>query len=559
MATGTEARDPRAGLDGRRLRALALRGRDPLVAVALLAVVVALGLRRGGYALADALPVGIGLAAVGLALSILRPAWRFRGGVRVALGALAGLAAWTALSAAWSPVPDVAVSEAQRSTLYLAALAVGVLAARRDAGLGGPLGAICAGLTAIALLGLLSRLVPGLDLAPLREPAFDLFRLSYPTGYWNAQATVAAMSLALLFGLVTDRGTRVAVTWLAAAAIPAVTVALVLSVSRGGTVAAVLGVATVIVLARRPLQAIVLLVPLALAAAAGILLVVAEPALVDDPASFPGAAEAGPAYVPLLGLLGVVAAVAVLLLRDRLAKGEERAARLGRTGRRRRALLREILVGTAAIAVVVAAIGFSADQRGVFAARSFVETQRESFLGGGAGPGDDLGRLDSLAGNRSELYRVARSTFADHPVVGIGAGGYRVAWLEKRRRDEFVLNAHSLPWETAAELGIVGLGLLLTLVATVLVAVLRNRRRAGQLSRGRNAAVAGALVAVAASCVVDWTWQFAAVVVPAMLLAGIVLSAAWQTAHRPEAAPGAGRRRRRRRRGRSGRRRRASA
>ncbi|MDX8149962.1 O-antigen ligase family protein [Patulibacter brassicae] len=559
MATGTEARDPRTGLDGRRLRALALRGRDPLVAVALLAIVVALGLRRGGYALADALPVGIGLVAVGLALALLRPAWRFRGGVRVAVAALAGLAAWTALSAAWSPVPDVAVSEAQRTTLYLAALAVGVLAARRDAGLGGPLGAICAGLTAIALLGLLSRLVPDLDLAPLREPAFDLFRLSYPTGYWNAQATASAMSLALLFGLVADRGTRVSVTWLAATAIPAVTVALVLSVSRGGTVAAVLGVATVVVLARRPLQAIVLLVPLALAAAAGILLVVSEPALVDDPASFPGAAEAGPEYVPLLALLGVVAAVVVLLLRDRLAKGEERAARLGRTGRRRRALLREVLVGTAAIAVVVAAIGFSADQRGVFAARSFVETQRESFLGGAAGPGDDLGRLDSLAGNRSELYRVARSTFADHPLVGIGAGGYRVAWLEKRQRDEFVLNAHSLPWEAAAELGIVGFALLMTLAATVLVAVLRNRRRAGQLSRGRNAAVAGALVAVAASCVVDWTWQFAAIVVPAMLLAGIVLSAAWQTAHRPEEPPGRGRRRRRRRRGRSGRRRRAAA
>ena len=63
----------------------------------------------------------------------------------------------------------------------------------------------------------------------------------------------------------------------------------------------------------------------------------------------------------------------------------------------------------------------------------------------------------SVDSNRYGYWKVALDVFADHPVAGDGAGGFRVEWLQRRTVDESVVDAHSLVVETAAELGLVGL------------------------------------------------------------------------------------------------------
>src|SRR5439155_953216 len=75
-------------------------------------------------------------------------------------------------------------------------------------------------------------------------------------------------------------------------------------------------------------------------------------------------------------------------------------------------------------------------------------------------------RLFSLSGsNRSEYWRVAWREYEDHPWLGGGAGSYQRFWLRHRRNGLPVLDAHSLYLETLAELGPLGLLLLLAALA----------------------------------------------------------------------------------------------
>jgi O-Antigen ligase len=103
---------------------------------------------------------------------------------------------------------------------------------------------------------------------------------------------------------------------------------------------------------------------------------------------------------------------------------------------------------------------------------------------------------------RTQLWRIAWHEGRDHPILGGGAG----TW-PRRAVDELGLaapaNAHSLYLETFAELGVVGLALLLGFLALAV-------RRDGTL-------VVAALAIAAAA---DWDWQLPAAAFPALIAAG---------------------------------------
>ena len=67
-------------------------------------------------------------------------------------------------------------------------------------------------------------------------------------------------------------------------------------------------------------------------------------------------------------------------------------------------------------------------------------------------------RLATLQSNRYAYWRVALRAFGDEPLRGVGAGGWAVYWLRYRTITEFAQDAHSLPLQTLAELGVVGAG-----------------------------------------------------------------------------------------------------
>jgi len=93
----------------------------------------------------------------------------------------------------------------------------------------------------------------------------------------------------------------------------------------------------------------------------------------------------------------------------------------------------------------------------------------------------------SLRGRTSE-YMAAWMMFIDHPILGVGVGNYNAYYLDYSRKiglDPRAENrsAHSLYLETAAELGLVGLGvlaLILTAAFRSIFGAFRTLRNAGE-------------------------------------------------------------------------------
>ena len=157
----------------------------------------------------------------------------------------------------------------------------------------------------------------------------------------------------------------------------------------------------------------------------------------------------------------------------------------------------------------------------------------------------DLGRrLFSASGNgRSDYWRIALEQAADEPLLGGGAGSYERRWLRDRPTAFSARDAHSVYLETLAELGPLGLGLLLAALGIPLVALARARRDPLAVTAG--SAYAAFLVHAA----LDWDWEVPAVTVPALGLAGAVVLTARRGTSRPLGPRLADRRARRDRRG----------
>jgi O-antigen ligase len=117
-------------------------------------------------------------------------------------------------------------------------------------------------------------------------------------------------------------------------------------------------------------------------------------------------------------------------------------------------------------------------------------------------------------GDRPSYWRVAAIDAVEHPLLGSGAGSYDDVWLEERRIPAFVRDAHSVYLETIAELGPVGLLLLVGALGVPLVAVRRARGDAVALTAG------AAYCAFLVHAGLDWDWEM-----PVTVLAGLACAA----------------------------------
>jgi O-antigen ligase len=141
--------------------------------------------------------------------------------------------------------------------------------------------------------------------------------------------------------------------------------------------------------------------------------------------------------------------------------------------------------------------------------------------------GSEGGQPFTLFGeNRPQYWHVAWQDFEDNPVLGSGAGTFGAFWLEHRTVDEFVHDAHSLYIETLAELGPLGLALLVIGLAVPLVG-LRSRQDPFV------AAAAGAYSAFLLHAAVDWDWEFGAVGLVGIMCAGALLVGTRRTDAQP--------------------------
>jgi hypothetical protein len=116
---------------------------------------------------------------------------------------------------------------------------------------------------------------------------------------------------------------------------------------------------------------------------------------------------------------------------------------------------------------------------------------------------------------RASLWRVAWHQFERHVAVGSGAGTFALAWVRSGlvAARGGALDAHSLYLETLAELGLVGLTLLLVFLLLPLAHL--------KLRTGAAPVAAGAYVVFLVHAGLDWDWEM-----PAVVLAGLCCGAA---------------------------------
>ncbi len=482
------------------------------------ALTIVLGFRAGGF-FAGVTGLAALALAVGLALRVTvvaRPFGGWSAGLAVAAGALALFAAWTLGSEFWSHAPARALVEFDRVLLYLLVLIVCGLEATRRGDLSRVVQGVAAAFVAICIAGLLSRLLP--DVVHTSRNIVDE-RLSFPLTYWNAMGIAATLALVLCAHLTASGAEPRPVRVLAAAVMPAVAVTLFLTFSRGGIWVAPVGLVVYVLLAQ-PRGLLTALPAAGLPAAAAVYAGFQADALSD--ANFASSAAAIDQGHKLLWIV-IGCMVAAAVLRTLGLAIDKRVARIKISPPRLRAA-RWSLVGLTVLAIAVGAIAADAPAR--------IDKVRDTWSRGTFLATSDLrDRLLSFSDNGRVLHwRVATDTFADHPLLGTGAGTFRLSW-EQRRETSFQVNdAHSLYLEVLSEMGVPGLVFLLVALGGVLVAGLRRLRGP---ERHVHAAVVAAGVALLIHAGVDWDWEMPALFVWFFGAGGVMLAARAGTERAP--------------------------
>jgi hypothetical protein len=366
------------------------------------------------------------------------------------VGAAAALTGWTLLSVTWSVTRPESLLDARRDVVYVAgAVAVVVGASRLSLG-------VLAAVVLTTVVGLARFLVSG-PVAAQAEGAL----LSWPVGYANAFGALAAIGLPLAVAAAAH-ASRLELRTAGAASVPLLLSVPVLASSRGGAVAAFVALACLGALdvRRRALASAALRLAPAAVLALGVCIA----------ANLTGATTH-------LGLRRAVVGVALIAAASAAAAAAVRRPLLAEPGR---PLPGRVAVAAAIVAVVLAAVLTTV---------------------GGAGA------------ERNAYWGVARHVVAAHPALGAGAGSFGPEWFAHGDVERYggALDAHNLYLETLAELGPVGLVLLLLFLAV-------------PLARARTDAVAAsAYVAFLVHALLDWDWEMPAVTLAAVLLGGSLL------------------------------------
>jgi hypothetical protein len=477
-------------------------------------LVVFLGLNGGGYApiVRDQLGIAVWWGVLlGLAVGAL-PLNRLRYGSWLALGLLAAYVGWVALSCIWTDATHNTLEDVGKVVTYLGVFSL-ALSIRGEKGARRMVSALGAGIAVIALVALISRLHPAW--VPAASETVELFkterfRLAYPLGYWNANASLIAIGLPLIL-YVACSARHTLTRALAAAILPALALTVYFTYSRGGTLAAAFGVIVFLALAHDRLAKVATV--LTSGAAAAILVAASHQRHALDEGLANAAAHHQGNQILVMTL---VVCVGVGLIQAGLMTALKYGRRPTWTSPSRRTSLIS-LAGTVAI-VVIAALALGAPGKASHAWTEFKAAKSTSH---------SAARLESFSSDgRWPLWKSALEENASAPLIGRGAGSFEGWWAQNRDGQlGFVEDAHSIYLEALGELGLVGFASLVAFLAWIFLAGGRMYRRA---SSQRRTQLAAALAGCAAFCLgsaYDWLWQIAVLPIAFLLLASVLVGA----------------------------------
>jgi O-antigen ligase len=496
------------------------------------AIVLYLAIDGGGFDILVRSQAGIvvwWVVLIGAACGVL-PAVRLTRLAWAALGLFACFLVWTALGVTWSLSSERSLQEVSRIACYLGILLLAITIHRdRHRAVRHTIGAVAASIVVVALLALLSRIRP--DLIPAAQTTGTFLpgtqrRLSWPLNYWNALAALIAFGLPLLLAIATSARTLLAQA-AAAAGIPILALCGYLTFSRGGVIAGVVAVGVFILVApeRIPKLATVLLGAVASVAliAGAVHRHAIDQGLVTSAARHQGSSL-------LVAVLLVCGGVALVQAGIGLAVRHGTPPRLLAVPKDRA----RVLSGVAIVVLVVAFLAVGGPTRLSHAWRDFKHPSQAGLNV------DSLSRFGKLSGNgRYDYWNVAvKATGDSHLLNGFGPGTFQLVWLPRAPFASYVQNAHSLYVETFADLGLIGLLVLLGFFGVVIAAAVRLLMRTHDEDRTRAAGVFAALMAFFVSAAFDWVWQVPVLPAAFLLLAGAVLAAGRRRRPRPHGIGG---------------------
>jgi len=480
-------------------------------------LVLYLGTNGGGYDLVVRNDVGVVIwwvVLVGAACAVL-PAARISRVGWAAVALLGGFLVWSAIASTWSLSSERSLEEVSRVACYLGVLVLALTTyGDRRRAVGHALGAVASAVVLIMVLALLSRLRPGTFGGAETTAAFlpgAHGRLSWPLNYWNALGAMVALGIPLLAGIA-GSAKRLAAQAAAAAAIPLTALCGYLTFSRGGAIAAAVGVVAFLALAHERMGKLATL--LLSGAGSAVLIAGAVHRHAIEQGSTGSVARHQGATL-LVAVVLVCAGVAVAQVGIGLATRHGTLPRLLRLSpRHARALL-----AAAVLAAIVAALALGAPHRLSHAWQQFKRPTAANLHR------EAIGRYGALSGNgRYTYWRTAVHAMPGHWVGGNGPGTFQLLWLPRAPFWSYVQNAHSLYIETLAEEGIVGLVLLAGFLILLIGAPIRRAVRSRYEDRTQAAAVAAAIAAFLVSAAFDWVWQVPVLPVAVLLLAAGVLA-----------------------------------
>jgi O-antigen ligase/polysaccharide polymerase Wzy-like membrane protein len=418
-------------------------------------------------------------------------------------GLAAGLVIWTGVTILWSIEPDRSWDYFNRGLSYLmfAVLGafVGSLVAPRLVGW------LVGGLVALTCLWALA----GKAVPALYDDYGRLARLRSPVGYWNALALVATFGIPIALWAATrpsrdspSEGTvpRRGLSLIRAGAVVALYVlllALLLTYSRGGVLAALVALAVWFALTRDRFASVLAFVVAGLPAAIVFGVALLLPGITKDGQPHSVRVHDGVLFA-LVFLIGAGAAFAAAYLVSY------------RPGLERERLLLRLAAG-AAIACVLAGV--------------VVVSASGNPFGGKKQVGQGPSRLaESSLNNRWGWWKEAWHGWVDEPLGGTGAGSFEFVHRKLRDTNVDVREPHDLPLQFASETGLVGLLLWGGAMAAALVGAWRALGRLEGDDREAAVALGIAVPAFLVHGLLDYDWDFVALCGPLFFVIGFLLA-----------------------------------
>jgi hypothetical protein len=439
------------------------------------------------YWLAYAVVAALILAVVLFSGSAVRPG-------RLALigtAFLVGFALWTAISAAWSPVPALARDDGLLALFYAVCLITPLVTLRS------PADRLAAAVTVVLGLGAFT-VWTAVWLREAGDPELLYYagRLDFPVTYWNGQGAIALVAFWPAVALAARHDVHAAIRALALGGATAMACLWLGTQSKGAGVALAAAAVVVFAISGKRLR---LLVPAAMVAVLGAFGAqpLTEPYRADGQAFDGAVRHAGTVTLVLAGVGTLVGLVYALV--DRRLRVPDRA----------RIWAGRVVLGLLCAALVAVVVGFfSAVEHPVRATEDRWDDFRRLDTNASGSS-----HFDTLGSNRYDFWRVAWDEFERHPLAGIGAYGWGNAYLIHGESLETPHRSHSLELDALAETGVTGSG------AALLLGIAR-RSRSSLLATG----ALGASAYFAVHTAGDWVWTIPAVGLPVFLIVGIALS-----------------------------------